>query len=97
MVYKVNVVFTEDEHGYYVYCPELPGCHSQGDSFEDAKTNIREALDLYLETMTQEEIADSLNKEIVTTTMEVKVAWIAGINSSGQQAIKIWISATASH
>jgi len=74
MVYKVNVVFTEDEHGYYVYCPELPGCHSQGDSFEDAKTNIREALDLYLETMTQEEIADSLNKEIVTTTMEVKVA-----------------------
>ena len=74
MVYKVNVVFMEDKHGYYVYCPELPGCHSQGDSFEEAKTNIREALDLYLETMTREEIVDSLNKEILTTTMEVKVA-----------------------
>ncbi len=74
MIYKVNVFFTEDEHGYYVYCPELPGCHSQGDSFEEAKANIREALDLYLSTMSPEEIADALNKEILTTTMEVKVA-----------------------
>jgi predicted RNase H-like HicB family nuclease len=74
MVYKVNVVFTEDEHGFYVYCPELPGCHSQGDSFEEAKTNIREALDLYMETMSKEEIEAALNKEILTTTMEVKVA-----------------------
>ena len=74
MVYKVNVVFMEDEHGYYVYCPELPGCHSQGDSFEEAKANIREALDLYMGTMSPEEIEDALNKEILTTTMEVKVA-----------------------
>ena len=74
MVYKVNVVFTTDEHGYYVYCPELPGCHSQGDSFEEAKTNIREAIDLYLETMDKDEIEEALSKEILTTTMEVKVA-----------------------
>jgi predicted RNase H-like HicB family nuclease len=74
MVYKVNVIFTEDEHGYYVYCPELPGCHTQGDTFEEAKANIREALDLYLETMSREEIADALNKDIFTTTMDVKVA-----------------------
>jgi predicted RNase H-like HicB family nuclease len=74
MVYKVNVIFTQDEQGYYVYCPELPGCHSQGDNFEEAKANIKEAIDLYLETMTKEEIATTLNKEILTTTMEVKVA-----------------------
>jgi len=58
MVNKVNVVFTEDKHGFYVFCPELPGCHSQGDTFEEAKANIREALHLYLETMDPEEIAD---------------------------------------
>ena len=46
MVYKANVVFTEDEHGFYVYCPGLPGCHSQGDNYEEAKANIREALDV---------------------------------------------------
>ncbi len=74
MVYKVNVVFTEDEHGYFVYCPELPGCQSQGDNFEEARANIKEAMDLYLSTMDKSEIEEALNKEILTTTMEVKVA-----------------------
>jgi len=64
MVYKANVVFTEDEHGFYVYCPELPGCHSQGDNYEEAKANIREALDVYISTMSKEEIEAALNKEI---------------------------------
>jgi len=74
MVYKVNVIFTEDEHGYFVYCPELPGCHTQGDTFEEAKVNIREAIDLYLSTMDKKEIKAALNKEMFTNTMEVKVA-----------------------
>jgi predicted RNase H-like HicB family nuclease len=56
MVYKVNVVFTKDEHGFYVFCPELKGCHSQGETFEEASVNIREALDLYIETMSREEL-----------------------------------------
>ncbi len=58
MSYRVNVLFSRDEHGYYVYCPELPGCQSQGDNFEEAKENIKEAIDLYLETMTSEEIEE---------------------------------------
>ena len=74
MVFRVNVVFSKDEDGYYVYCPELPGCHSQGDTFEEASNNIREALELYIETMSEEEIESILHKEILTTTMEVKVA-----------------------
>jgi predicted RNase H-like HicB family nuclease len=37
---NVTAVFTEDEHGYYVHSPELPGCMSLGDSFEEAKANI---------------------------------------------------------
>ena len=74
MVYKVNVVFTHDDDGYYVFCPELPGCHSQGDNFDEARANIREAIDLYVSTMDTDEMAAALNKEILTTTMEVKVA-----------------------
>ncbi len=73
MHYRVNVIFSKDKDGYYVYCPELPGCHSQGDSFEEAKENIKEALDLYLETMSPEEIEEALNKDLLTTTMEVSV------------------------
>jgi len=47
--YKVSTAIEKDEHGYYAYCPELPGCHSQGDTLEEAIANIREAIELYLE------------------------------------------------
>jgi predicted RNase H-like HicB family nuclease len=30
---KFSVIIERDEAGYYAYCPGLPGCHSQGDSF----------------------------------------------------------------
>ncbi|MFN2457665.1 MAG: type II toxin-antitoxin system HicB family antitoxin [Chitinophagaceae bacterium] len=73
MHYKINVVFSKDEDGYYVYCPELPGCQSQGNTFEEAKENIKEAIDLYIETMSGEEIKEALSKELFTTTMEVSV------------------------
>lgn len=56
MNYKVNVVIEKDEFGYYAYCPELEGCHSQGDSLEEIMRNIKEATELYLETLPQEEI-----------------------------------------
>jgi predicted RNase H-like HicB family nuclease len=39
----------QDEGGYRVYAPELPGLHTQGDSLEDATENAREALALYIE------------------------------------------------
>ena len=74
MSYRVNVVFSKDDDGYFVSCPELPGCISQGDTYEEARRNIQEAVELYLETMTAEEIKSSLNKEILTTTLEIELA-----------------------
>lgn len=45
-----NAVFHEEERGgYSVSVPALPGCFSQGDTFEKAAENIREAIELYLE------------------------------------------------
>jgi predicted RNase H-like HicB family nuclease len=74
MSYKVSVVIEKDEYGYYAYCPELEGCQSQGDSLEEIIANIKEAIELYLETLSEEEIKESLSKEILTTTLEVQVA-----------------------
>lgn len=74
MSYKVSVVIEKDEHGYYAYCPELEGCQTQGDSLEEVMDNIREAIELYLETLSEEERREALSKEILTTTLEVKVA-----------------------
>jgi predicted RNase H-like HicB family nuclease len=51
MGYNVNVIINKDKDGFYVFCPELPGCHSQGDTVEEAIDNIKEAAELYLETI----------------------------------------------
>ncbi|MBN2187092.1 MAG: type II toxin-antitoxin system HicB family antitoxin [Dehalococcoidia bacterium] len=39
----------EDEGGYHIYCPVLKGCHSYGNTREEALKNIREAIELWLE------------------------------------------------
>lgn len=74
MSYKVSIVLEKDEYGYYAYCPELEGCQTQGDSIEELMVNIKEAIELYLETLSEDEIKASLSKEILTTTLEVNVA-----------------------
>ena len=61
MDYKLNVILNKDKDGYYIYCPELPGCQTQGDTIDEELDNIKEADSLYLETMTSGEINDSRN------------------------------------
>lgn len=39
----------QEDGGYHVYCPELPGCHTQGDTISDAIQNIGEAMAAMLE------------------------------------------------
>jgi predicted RNase H-like HicB family nuclease len=51
MSHKVSIVIEKDEYGYYAYSPELEGCQSQGDSLDEAIANIKEATELYLETV----------------------------------------------
>lgn len=48
---KVKFVIEHDDDGYYAYCPDLPGCQSQGDTFEEALGNLQEAAQLYVETL----------------------------------------------
>lgn len=43
------VLEPSEEGGYTVYAPSLPGCTSEGDTRDIALTNIREAIELYLE------------------------------------------------
>jgi predicted RNase H-like HicB family nuclease len=47
---QLRVVFEpSDEGGYTVFVPALPGCISEGDTLDEARENIREAIALYLE------------------------------------------------
>ena len=43
MPYKVSIVIEKDDFGYYAYSPELEGCQTQGDTFEEVMANIKEA------------------------------------------------------
>jgi len=48
---KIKTIFEPaEEGGFTVYVPLLPGCISEGDTFEEAVANIKEAVELYLET-----------------------------------------------
>lgn len=60
MTYKATIIIEKDEDGYYAYAPELEGCHSQGDTLDETLANIQEALALYLETMSPEEIRQAI-------------------------------------
>jgi antitoxin HicB len=52
---KFTVLLEEcEEGGYTVTCPTLPGCISEGDTYEDALANIRDAINLYLRAVAKE-------------------------------------------
>jgi predicted RNase H-like HicB family nuclease len=69
MARKASVVIEKDEHGFYAWCPELKGCQSQGNTLEEAIANIKEAAELYLETLPARDVL--LSREILTTAVEV--------------------------
>ncbi|MCX9014134.1 MAG: type II toxin-antitoxin system HicB family antitoxin [Candidatus Methanoperedens sp.] len=73
MNFKVSIVIEIDEFGYYAFCPELEGCQTQGESLDEVMANIKEAIELYLETLPDEEKTACLSKEIFTTSLEVQV------------------------
>jgi predicted RNase H-like HicB family nuclease len=65
-VYEFDVVILEDESGRYIaIVPSLPGCHTQGDTISEVLDNVREAIELYLETLSDEERDELLHQRIV--------------------------------
>ncbi len=51
-MFNYTIIFErEDDGGYHVFCPALKGCHSQGDTYDEALTNIQDAIKLYLESL----------------------------------------------
>jgi predicted RNase H-like HicB family nuclease len=44
----------EDAGGYHVFCPVLPGCHTQSETIEEGVESIREAIELYVESLIED-------------------------------------------
>ncbi len=56
------VLEKQDEGGYTVYVPELPGCISQGETEKEALENIKEATELYLEELNASQMENTLKR-----------------------------------
>jgi len=75
-IYQYTAVFEPDEKagGFTVTIPSLPGCISEGDTFEEALKNIKEAASLYLETMKKnKKIVPKQESGIVIAPVQVKI------------------------
>jgi len=53
-IYQFTVVIEPDEDGFHAYVPALPGCHTFGDTIDEARANVVEAMELHLESMQQD-------------------------------------------
>ena len=47
--YNFSIIIERDKDGYFAFCPELQGCYSQGDTYEEAMANIKNAIKLHVE------------------------------------------------
>jgi len=73
MNYQLTAVIEKEGDGYVALCPEVDVA-SQGDSIEQARENLREAVELFFECATTEEIGQRLHGEVYVTRLEVAVA-----------------------
>lgn len=49
--YTFELVVAKEAEGYMAYCPSLPGCYSNGKTIEEAKRNMREAVQQHLQSL----------------------------------------------
>ena len=65
---EIELVFEpEDDGGFHVYAPDLPGLHTQGDDFDDAMANANEAVALYVEGLRED--GEPLNSGVIRRTI----------------------------
>jgi len=71
--YHFAAVIEKDEDGYFAFCPELQGCYTSGETYEEARANLQDAIRLHLEDRlaSGEEIKSP--ESINLTTVEVAV------------------------
>ena len=69
---QFNAIIEHDRNGFFAYVPVLKGCMSQGDTLEEALGNIKEALELYLEDMDDQEKEQLTESSYIIAPLEVE-------------------------
>ena len=69
---RLTAIIEREGDGYVALCPELD-IASQGDGIEEARENLREALELFFECASPEEVNERLHGEVYVTQVEVAI------------------------
>jgi predicted RNase H-like HicB family nuclease len=72
MLKQLTAIIEREENGYVSLCPEFD-IASQGNTIEEARQNLREALELFFETASPKEIQERLHEEVYVTRVEIAV------------------------
>ncbi len=70
MTKQLTAIIAREGDGYGALCPEVDVA-SQGDTVDEARTNLQEALELFFETASPEEIKTRFQREVYITQVEV--------------------------
>lgn len=73
MTRRLTAIIEREENGYMSLCPELD-IASQGETIEQARENLREALELFFQCASPEEVKTRLHAELYITQLEVAVS-----------------------
>jgi len=71
--YRFSVVIEKDNEGYFAFCPELQGCYTQGNTYEEVLENIRDAIRLHVEDRIESGEEISQAESVSLTSLEVAV------------------------
>ena len=69
---QLTAIIEREGSGYVSLCPQLD-IASQGDTIQEARENLREALELFFETASPSEIQERLHQEVYITQLEIAV------------------------
>jgi predicted RNase H-like HicB family nuclease len=72
MVRRLTAIIEREDNDFVALCPELDVA-SQGRTVDEARKNLQEALELFFETASPEEIKDRLHNEVYITQVEVAI------------------------
>lgn len=71
--FVLPIVIEKDENGYFAFCPDLQGCYTQGETYEEALANIEDAIRLHLEDRVASGENVPTSHMISVATLEVQV------------------------
>lgn len=71
--YHFSVIVEKDKDGYFAFCPEFQGCYTQGDTYEEALENIKDAIQLHIEDRVAGGEEIQFPESVSLTSLEVAV------------------------